>query len=174
MYTLCEAFMYIDCKDKELFNILLTDEEVAKLSQDKFTNFVKKKAKEINIEYLTELQDKHSKSMELDVEDMDISPYLNDARCSKTARELLFKLTVAVKQNYKNAYLNNDMLFPCTQSHPLQCPKLTAKLVVEKTVKLNETDVYGTVDQQLVYVNIYQQFWELREKLLLETKDCET
>ena len=59
MYTLCEAFMYIDCKDKELFNILLTDEEVAKLSQDKFTKFVKKKAKEITIEYLTELQDKH-------------------------------------------------------------------------------------------------------------------
>ena len=114
------------------------------------------------------------------IEDMDISPYLVDDRFSKTARELLFKLrskTVAVKQNFKNAYLNNNMLcelcllFPCTQSHPLQCPKLTAKLMVEKTVKLSETDVYGTIDQQLVYVNIYQQFWELREKLLLEIKE---
>ena len=92
--------------------------------------------------------------MELDVEDMDISPYLVDDRFSKKARELLFKLrskTVAVKQNFRNAYLNNDMLcelcllFPCTQSHPLQCPKLTAKLMVEKTVKLSETDVYGTI-----------------------------
>ena len=83
---------------------------------------------------------KHSKSKELEVEDLSISPYLIDRRFSKENRELLFKLrskTILVKENFKNAYLNNDMLcelcllFPCTQSHPLQCPKLNTNLLVD-------------------------------------------
>ena len=57
-------------------------------------------------------------------------------------------------------------LFPCTQSHPLQCPKLTLKLMVEEKLKLTENFIYGSIEQQIVYVKIFKQFWDLREKML--------
>ena len=78
-------------------------------------------------------------------------------------RELLFQLrakTIDVKENFRNAYLNNDMLcdlcrlFPCTQSHPLQCPKLKTRIIVDKNLNLDDKFLYGTVDQQLPYVKI--------------------
>ena len=53
---------------------------------------------------------------------MRIFPYLQDSRFSKYERELLFKLrskTVWVKDNFKNAYLNNDMLCDFVQTIPL-------------------------------------------------------
>ena len=113
------------------------------------------------------------------MEDLEISPYLTDHRFSKGDRELLFKLrtrTVSVKENFKNAYQNNDMLcelcklFPCTQSHPTQCPQLKTKMVVDPKLVLCETDVFGHVDKQLIYAKIYRQFWELRETLIQDIR----
>ena len=54
-------------------------------------------------------------------------------------------------------------LFPCTQSHPLQCPKLKIKLIVDENVHISENFVYGNVDQQILYIKIYKNFWDLRE-----------
>ena len=170
-------------EDKQMFNIKMADDEVKVVSKYKFTNFVKKKAKELTIEYLMRLRQRHSKSTDLDVQDLSISPYLIDGRFSKESRELLFKLrskTMDVKENFKNAYFNNHMLcelcllFPCTQSHPLQCPQLNIKLVVDKKLTLSDTDVFGSVEKQLLYVNIYKQFWELRETTLSRMKDDES
>ena len=62
-------------------------------------------------------------------------------------------------------------LFPCTQSHPLQCPKLNLTIIVEEKTNLAETFIYGSVEQQLVYVKIYKQFWDLREQLLSEKEN---
>ena len=130
--------------DKKLFEIEMTDSEIAAGSQYKFSKYVKNKAKELTIKYLVKLKQKHSKSSDLDVEDHNISEYLIDSRFSKENRELLFKLrskTVFVKSNFSSAYFNNDMLcdlcllFPCKQSHPLQCPQLTKNLLVDKKLK---------------------------------------
>ena len=94
----------------------------------------------LHIEYLDKLQRKHSKSELLDMSDLVISPFLMDERFTKSERDLLFKLssrTVWVKGNFPNAYLGNDMLcelcklFPCTQAHPLQCPRLKTRIIVE-------------------------------------------
>ena len=77
------------------------------------------------------------------------------------------------------AYLHNNMLcelcklFPCTQSHTLHCPKLTTTMVVDNKIKLNESFLYGSVEQQLVYVKIYKLFWDLREKVVAEQSDEE-
>ena len=158
----------------------LSDAEVAGISQLKFKKYVKKKSVELTVRYLVGLQKKNSKSKQLDVYDLTISPYLLDSRFSKTERELLFRLrskTIWVKEKFSRAYLNNDMLcelcrlFRCTQSHPLQCPRLKTMIVMDSTVNLSENHVYGDVDQQLIYVKIYREFWDLREKLLTKDKD---
>ena len=167
-------------KDKQQFGMKLSDAEVAGISQLKFKKYVKKKSVELTVRYLVGLQKKNSKSKQLDVYDLTISPYLLDSRFSKTERELLFRLrskTIWVKEKYSHAYLNNDMLcelcrlFRCTQSHPLQCPRLKTMIVMDSTVNLSENHVYGDVDQQLIYVKIYREFWDLREKLLTKDKD---
>ena len=46
------------------------------------------------------------------------------------------------------------------------CSSLVTSLIVDKSVKLDEKDVYGTVDQQLLFVKIYVKFWDLREEML--------
>ena len=169
-------------KDKQQFNIDLSDSELSCLSQQKFKNYVQKKSIELTISYLVKLQKKNSKSKKLDMRDMNISPYLKDSRFSKTERELLFRLrskTIWVKENFANAYLHNNMLcdlcklFPCTQSHILHCPKLTTTMVVDNKLKLNENYLYGNVEQQLVYVKIFKLFWDLREKIVAEQSDDE-
>ena len=141
---------------------------------------MKQKSIELTAVYLEKLKKKNSKSKQLEVSSMKTSPYLLDSRFSREERELLFKLrskTIFVKGNFKNAYLNNDMLcnlcslFPCTQSHPLQCPKLNLTIIVEEKTNLAETFIYGSVEQQLVYVKIYKQFWDLREQLLSEKEN---
>jgi hypothetical protein len=166
--------------DKRKFQIEMSDSEVSAISKQKFKNYIKKKAEELTIQFLAKLAMKHSKSDQLDVEDLSISPYLTDCRFSKEERELLFKLrskTVDVKQNFPNAYLNNDMLcdlcklFTCTQSHPLQCPKLSCKLVIDGQLQLSDTWIYGPVEQQLLYIKIYTQFWKLREEELNKLKN---
>ena len=161
--------------DKEAFKIKLTDEQVSTISKQKFKNYVKQKSIELTIMYLEKLKKKNSKSKQLEVSNLETSPYLLDSRFSKEERELLFRLrskTLSVKENFKNAYLNNNMLcdlcslFPCTQSHPLQCPKLNQTIIVEEKTILNDNFIYGSVEQQLVYVKIFKHFWELRENLL--------
>ena len=99
--------------DKKQFQLDITDQELSKISEQKFKNHVKKKAKEVKIKYLEKLKGKNSKSQKLDVKDTNTSLYLLDDRFSKDERELFFRLrskTVAVKGNFPNAYLNKDIL----------------------------------------------------------------
>ena len=170
-------------KDKELYDIKLSDEEVRIMSKHKFKTYIKQKSEELTLKYLSNLQQKHSKSKRLDMNDLTISQYLLDSRFSKAERELLFRLrskTVDVKENFKHAYQNNDMLcqlcklFSCTQAHVLQCPKLITRILVDTKIQLSESFVYGNVDQQLLYVKIFKEFWDLRAKLLEEIKNERT
>jgi hypothetical protein len=46
-------------KDKRAFQVNLSDEELLTVSEEKFKKYVKNKAKELTIEYLTSLQAKH-------------------------------------------------------------------------------------------------------------------
>ena len=166
--------------DQKQFDIdKMSDSEVQEISQIKIKNYIKKKAQEVTISYLVDLKKKHTKSEKLDVKDFSISEYLIDRRFSKEERELLFRLrskTVDVKENFKNAYVNNNMLcelcamFLCTQMHILPCPKLTISLVVDQNLRLSEKCVYGTLDQQLIFVKIYNQFWKLRGKIMNDNK----
>ena len=89
-----------------------------------------------------------------------------------------FHLTV-VPHNDKIVFIlyrispSNIMTFDVSQFHLLQCPALTTKLIVDSTVKLKDSFVYGNVEQQLLYVKIYAEFWKLREEVLKERKKQE-
>ena len=92
----------------------MEDSEVAVISEQKFKNFIKKKSLENTIKYLEKLQKKNSKSKKLIMSDMRVSNYLVDRRFSRNERQLLFQLrakTVMVKDNFPNAFYNNDVLW---------------------------------------------------------------
>ena len=42
---------------------------------------------------------------------------------------------------------------------------------MDENVHLRENFVYGNVDQQLLYIKIYKNFWDLREQILKEQSD---
>ena len=51
---------------------------------------------------------------------------------------------------------------------PILSNALCCALIVDKNINLRDSFVYGTVEQQLLYVKIYKHFWDLRDKLLKE------
>ena len=61
-------------------------------------------------------------------------------------------------------------LFQETQGHLLQCTPLVKNLnyLVGKTSKLNENDIYGSMEQQIQIVNIYSDILHERENLKYE------
>ena len=160
--------------DKSLFNVNMTDEDLESISSDKLKNYLKKTAQNLTLNFIESLQQKHSKSEKYDTAELKTAPYLIDRRFSKYERELLFKLrsrTLQVKNNFQNGNLENlfcDLckLFTCSQEHVLSCPEITKKIRIVNTVKLEHSDIFGNVDQQLTYIKIYSQFWSERQSLL--------
>ena len=159
--------------DKHELGIELTEEEIQGVSQEVFKNFVKKKVKINYLKYLNNLKTKHSKSDSLVCTEVEMAEYISTPRMDTKKKELLFKLrsrTLDVKQNFKNQHQNpwciSCGLFQETQGHLLQCPPLVKNLQYLKgqTAKLNEKLIYGSLDQQIVIVNIYSDILEAREK----------
>ena len=157
--------------DNKLFKIKLSDDEMEAISKYKIQNYLKKRVREVTLEYVEGLKQKHSKTQNFDTSRLSTSPYLNDSRFTKTERELLFKLrsrTIQVKYNFQNANLQNMLcelcnLFTCTQEHVLTCPVLTQHCTIVNTMSVEHNFIYGNVDQQLMYTRIYSQFWDARK-----------
>ena len=78
--------------DKKLFKIELSDDEMEAISKHKIQNYLEKRVREVTLEYVEGLKQKHSKTQNYDTSRLSTSPYLNDSSFTKTERELLFKL----------------------------------------------------------------------------------
>ena len=157
--------------DKQEFGIYLSDEEISQISKYKMKTMLKEKVCEVTVRYLNKLKSKHSKSVGVHFTAGSVAPYLTDERFSQSERELLFKLrskTLFVKENFSHLYDGSSMLcdlcnlFPCTQKHVLQCPELSTSLIIDKSIQVDESDIYSDVDKQLLYVKIFKSFWDLR------------
>ena len=72
--------------------IELSDGEMEAISKYKIQNYLKKRVREVTLEYVEGLKQKHSKTQKYDTSRLSTSPYLNDSSFTKTERELLFKL----------------------------------------------------------------------------------
>ena len=137
-----------------------------------FKNYVKKRVINKFIQKLKCLKDKHSKSNYLDCSELKVADYLKDPRLDTKKKQLLFKLrsrTLEVKANFGTRF-ENPWCISCgqvreTQGHLLQCPPLVKNLkyLSEKDSKLNENDIYGSLDKQIQIVNIYSDILEQRE-----------
>ena len=130
--------------------------------------------RELNI-----LKRKHSKSDYLSGNSLKIAPYLNDEKFSKKEAQILFSLrsrTMNLKMNFGSQNLDNlceiCKLFPETQSHLLQCPEIAPKLnLISLDTKLDESFVYGSVENQLKISRIYCKIMDMRKQMLKERNE---
>ena len=160
--------------DKSELGIDLTDNEIQKVSQNSFKNYLKSKAKISHLQYINKMKSTHSKSGNLNCKQLKMADYLMDQRFTTRKKQLLFRLrsrTLDVKLNFRDQHTNHWCiscgLFPETQSHLLQCPELVNNLhnLTEKPSQLNENFVYGNLTQQETIVNIYSELLDIRENL---------
>lgn len=67
-------------KDKKDFNINLQDKDLKKIKKGRFKNFIKKEAVNVTLRYLNTLKEKHSKSLNLNSDQLEAQEYLFDDR----------------------------------------------------------------------------------------------
>ena len=160
--------------DKKELNINMTDEEIQGVSKETFKTFVKNKAKIKFIQHLNTLKSQHSKSKFLECSDLKTAEYIKDRRLTTSKKQLLFKLrsrTLDVKKNFggnfEDPWCTTCGLVEETQSHLLQCPPLVENLnyLRGKTSTIDESMIYGDIEQQIQIVNIYSDILQEREKI---------
>ena len=69
---------------------------------------------------------------------------------------------------HTNLYCSTCKLFPETQAHLLQCPEIVKELktVVQGNSRINEDDIYASLDKQVKIAKIYREILEIRDKLI--------
>ena len=166
--------------DKNTLGINLTDDEVKLLSRNKFKRIIRSKVEQFALSELNILKQKHSKSSYLHSSSFKTEEYLEDGRFSKIEIQLLFKLrsqTADLKMNFPKRFADTlcstCKLFPESQSHVLQCPAIVPKLnlVAVQPCKLNENNIYGSIDEQLKIAKIYSTIFEVRSQILNESEE---
>ena len=159
--------------ERRALNILESDEEIAKMSRNKFKILVEKKIKENVIQYLNALAEPHSKSEFIVSEKFQKKKYFSDRRFTKEDVQLLFALRtrmVNCKTNFKMQFGNNLTCRICEtdgsiedEDHILVCPEQT-----DGQCAVQFTDVYGDVDSQYNAVKMYKKVMRKRT-IYLET-----
>ena len=167
-------------QDKSALGLELPDEDIKKLSKNRYKKLVEKKIENYALVQLNQLKMKHSKSGYLTSSSFKTQNYFLDSRFNRKETQLLFKLrsrTLNVKMNFPNQHedklCKTCKLFPETQSHLLQCPEIVPKLkiVCSANTVVEETMLYGSTDNQLKIVKIYTEILEIRKSLLENTQD---
>ena len=162
-------------QDKIVLGINYSDDELKLLTKEYFKTFLNNKVKTARREYLKSLQLNKSKSKYIQFKD-DPEPYINDPRFTKVQVQLLFSLrsrTYNCKDNFRVHYGANILcelchLSPCKQSHILSCSILLQNANISQNILSNISHemIYGTVNQQLEFVNVFEKLSIVRSNLL--------
>ena len=159
-------------ENKIYLEISQSDEEIGKMSKERFKLIVRKSVEKKAVEYLNNIACKHSKSKELIKNKLSREGYLKDQRFSKSESELLFairtRMVLDIKRNFPTQYNNNFACDLCQvqvdcQEHLLSCVEL--RKYVNVPVEVNYSDIYGNTDKQLKIVKLFKQLLRTREIL---------
>ena len=144
-------------KDALEINLQLSDEEIIKISQEKFREIVKIKTTILAIKSLNEVKLKHSKTENLKLTKIIPAEYLSSKNLNLEEIQTLYKLRtrmISVKMNFKSQHKENIwcetcQLFPETQQHLTVCP------VIKK--KCSQLIDYSMMNHQMIFQNILRQ-----------------
>ena len=151
-------------------DIILSDEEIRGMTKLKFKHIVKEKLQIKVMAYLIALQNKHTKSENLQCESK-MQEYLTSSNLSISEKQLLFKLRskmLKIKANYSSIYKGNLSCSLCldkqaieNESHLLSCI-IVNQNVETKNVKYE--DVFENVTKQKTTVTVFKNIMEFYEK----------
>ena len=167
-------------QDMRAIGLDLSDDDIKKLSKNRFKNSVEKKIENLALVQLNQLKMKHSKSGYLNSSSFKPQNYFVYSRFNRKETQLLFKLrsqTLNVKMNFPNQHQDKlcktCKLFPESQSHLPQCPEIVPrlKIVCSANTAVDESMLYSSTDNQLKIVKIYTEILEIRKSILENTED---
>ena len=158
-------------EEREKYDILESDDDISKISQERFRNIVKKKVYSSAVKYLHDMASPHRKSDGLKNPLFEKQPYFSDRRFSREDVQLLFKLRTKMldcKTNFEHQYANQLACRICKdentiedEDHILKCRELNQNEYNSKF-----SDVYGNTDEQYNVVKIFKQVLRRRQVFL--------
>ena len=166
------------------FGISSSDEEISKISKNKFKSLVEKKVNEFAFKYLKDIAARHSKSLKILEESSRLKTlkkknYLQENNFSKVDTQLLFELRTRildVKTNFGEIYQNILTCRTCrkedsieNEDHILQCDALKSE--VENPGEVDFNFVYMDLNHQKKAVKAYKAVLRKREVLLKYQND---
>ena len=148
--------------EKLNYEITLTDQEISKMSRNKFKKLVEKKIHTSAISYLQELAGKHSKSTKIAKEKFGKKAYLKDKRFSKEDCQLLFALKtkmVDCKTNFSHLYEENMTCRICFEADSREDEDhiLLCKTLNDTEYDVSYCDVYADIDKQYKVTQIFKK-----------------
>jgi hypothetical protein len=156
-------------------NITYTSDQISKMTNTKFKNIVKEKIQSKVLVYLVTLQNKHTKSEKLHLENK-MQPYLRTNELSLREKKFLFILRskmLKLKANFSSMYGNNLVCSLCTEvgtveseSHLLNCSVLMENTAVAEEMKqVKYEDVFSDTKRQQKVVKVFLKIMNIFEKL---------
>ena len=140
-------------ENKIYLEISQSDEEIGKMSKERFKLIVRKSVEKKAVEYLNNIACKHSKSKELIKNKLSREGYLKDQRFSKSESELLFalrtRMVLDIKRNFPTQYNNNFACDLCQlqvdcQEYLLSCVELRKHVKTNNLLQKHKLNYVGT------------------------------
>ena len=161
-------------KDLEGIGISLECEtQVKEMKRSDFKTIVKEKVRQKSFKEMNEIKANHNKVRNIEHSNVhEPEEYLISNRVTSKQSALLMNLRSKCAKEFRNNFkgMSTDELCPLcqqendTQEHALSCKVSAQKLTVqEKEIKYE--DLFGTLDDQLKIVKVYQKLLNLRKSL---------
>jgi hypothetical protein len=170
-------------KDMDEINLHLSDQEIQSYSKVDFKQLVKTKMRNHVFSELQNIKADHSKVKNIVHTDLNNpQKYLTSGLLSNTKSSLLFNLRCMSVNEFKSNTESSDQHSPCptckneddTQEHSLVCIALKTHMSDQDTEfvqSVSYSDLFGSVDAQLLVVEAFSLIIKTREKLRKVTKD---
>ena len=161
-------------KERYELNITESDEEIAKMSKDRFNTIVTKAIERKALKTLNDTANdpNRSKSRNLVKQRYGCEEYFHDKSFHKSEVELLFAMRtrmINVKKNFSSIYKDDIGCRLCKvhvecQEHLLKCHELKKHVEIPEDVKYE--DIFKDTEKQLRMVKVYKKLLRKREVLI--------
>ena len=158
-------------EDKKEINMSYSDDDIKTVSKNKFKRVLKEKISAAALKYLNKLAEGHTKSKKLIKSKFKCENYITDHRFTSDEVKLCFQLrtfTFAVKSNFKNMYLNTDLLCElcrlsdCDENHLISCFVMRNFVPELCDTVITFDDVFGNTSEQLAAVKLFAKITRMR------------
>ena len=173
-------FVELVAEDFKTIDQVQNDEEIRTTNTTQYKKNIKSRLKQAAFKYLKEIQSKHSKVKDISYENLETQKYMTNPIFSNEEVNVLHALRsrgIECKSNFKQKYLNSDLLCPLCllenedQKHILTCSVIQNEFENEN-ISNSETkyeNIFSNdVRKQKEITSLYTDLLKIRERLIKE------